>query len=382
MKENEVEFSQAAADKVTRARANLITGNPFFGTLALRLKMIQTMTVKCASTNGADFKYNPKVFEKCTAKEIETIIAQGVMHVGMLHHTRRGAREKGRWNAAADFSVNGILQSARFMMPPGTFVEPKYNGKASEEIYTMLPPDPPGGKGKGYSPDGDGTCEIEDSPAMASESQTKEEEAMWKVNVAEAAHAAKERGLLPAELQRLVDQLMTPVLPWKHILRRFMTEKTNDDFSWKRPNRRLIHLGTYLPSRISEGTGEIVVVIDTSGSIGPKELNEFGSEIAGIVAEVRPRKTHVIYCDAAVAHVDVFAPDDVLEFKAHGGGGTDFRPPFEYVEKNAIDPKCLVYLTDGYGQFPARPPEYPTLWAINNNDVVPPFGEHFILTVA
>lgn len=374
-----MEHNQQAAEKVTRARANLITGNPFFGTLALRLKMIQTDHIKGAATDGASFWYNPESFTKLTSKEVETIIGQGVMHIAMLHHTRRNSREKGRWNAATDYSVNGILQSARFMMPPGTFIEPKFNGKASEEIYTLLPPDGP--KGQGWGEDGDGMCEIMDSPANASESQTKEEEAKWKIAVAEAALAAKERGLLPAELQRLVDQIMTPVLPWKQILRRFMTEKTNDDFSWKRPNRRLISSGLYLPSRISEGTGEIVVVIDTSGSIGAKELNEFGSEIASIVAEVRPRKTHVIYCDAAVAHVDVFSPDDVLEFAAHGGGGTDFRPPFSYVDKENIEPKCLIYLTDGYGSFPERPPEYPTLWAINNHEVIPPFGEHFILEV-
>jgi len=171
---------------------------------------------------------------------------------------------------------------------------------------------------------------------------------------------------------------MEPKIDWRAILRRFMTEKAQDDFSWTRGNRRFVAQGLYLPSRISEGTGEIAVAIDTSGSIGQKELDAFGSEVQGIIKDARPSKIYVIYCDAEINHVDVFTPDDEVKFKLHGGGGTDFHPPFRWLEENQIVPKCFVYLTDGYGPFPEEP-GYPAMWAINNNQVTPPWGEHFVM---
>ena len=119
--------------------------------------------------------------------------------------------------------------------------------------------------------------------------------------------------------------------------------------------------------------GEIVVAIDTSGSIDQPTLNAFGAEIKAIVGNARPKKTTVIYCDAAVNHVDTFEPNDELHFDMHGGGGTNFCPPFEYVAENGLKPVCFVYLTDGYGPFPSAP-EFPTLWCCTT-EVVAPFGE-------
>jgi predicted metal-dependent peptidase len=66
--------------------------------------------------------------------------------------------------------------------------------------------------------------------------------------------------------------------------------------------------------------------------------------------------------------------------KPKGGGGTSFIPPFEYLEKNGIDPKCVIYLTDGYGTFPSESDvKVPTMWLMTT-DVEPPFGECVRLT--
>ena len=83
----------------------------------------------------------------------------------------------------------------------------------------------------------------------------------------------------------------------------------------------------------------------------------------------------MIYCDAAVNRVDEFGPDDELKLEMVGGGGTDFRPPFAYVEEHDVEPQCLVYLTDMYGAFPEQSPEYPTMWATFTENIEAPFGE-------
>ena len=377
-----------ASQKMVKARANLVMGHPFFGTLALRLKIVEDLSIETASCDGTSIRYNPKFVNKLPLSKVQGMIAHEVMHPAFLHHTRRGSRDKNKWNQACDYSINTILHNAGFDLPKGGCLNPAYNGMTAEHIYTLIPDDPKDdngqGQGQGNDPGGDGG--VDDSPnsqnSGGSQSQQNHEEAEWKVAVAQAAHVAKQTGHLPGDIERMMEELFEPVLPWRNILHRFMTEKCNDDFSWKRGNRRFIAQGLYLPSRLSDDAmGEIVVVIDTSGSIGQEELTEFGSEIKGIVDEARPSKVRVIYCDSRIAHIDEFGPDDDLQFAAHGGGGTDFRPPFAWLEENQIVPRALVYLTDGRGPFPEQEPDFPTLWCINNRDVTPPHGEHLILEV-
>lgn len=381
-----------AAQKMIKARANLVMGNPFFGTLALRLKMVEDASVKLSSTDGITLRYNPQAVADLPLSKVQGMLAHTVMHPAMMHHTRRGSRDIEKWNKACDYSINTILSNAGFDLPEGKYVNPAYSGMTAEHIYTIIPDEPKddkgGGGGGGDNPNNDpgGDGGVEDSPNSTngggSQSQQNHEEAEWKQALAQAAHVAKQAGNLPGDLERMMNELMEPILPWKNILKRFMTEKCNDDFSWKRGNRRFIAQGLYLPSRVSEDAmGVMVVAIDTSGSIGEKELTEFGSEIADIHKEVRPKELIVIYCDSDVNHVDRFGPEDELQFKLHGGGGTDFRPPFHWLEEQQILPRAFAYLTDGYGPFPEREPDFPTIWAINNHDVAPPFGEHLVLEV-
>lgn len=375
-----------ASQKMIKARANLVMGHPFFGTLALRLKLVEDPSIETASCDGTSIHYNPKYVDKLPLSKVQGMLAHEVMHPAFLHHTRRGSRDKRKWNQACDYSINTILINAGFDLPEGTYVNPAYNGMTAEHIYTLLPDDPNDNNGGGQNNDPGGDGGVDDSPNSqnkgGSQSQQNHEEAEWKVAVAQAAHVAKQTGHLPSDIERMMEELFEPVLPWRSILRRFMTERCNDDFSWKRGNRRFIAQGLYLPSRLSDDAmGEIVICIDTSGSVSQKELTEFGSEIKGIVDEVRPSKLRVIYCDSGIAHIDEFGPDDDLQFAAHGGGGTDFRPPFKWLEENQIVPRALVYLTDGYGPFPEQEPNFPTLWCINNHDVTPPHGEHLILEV-
>ena len=363
------------AQKITKARANLVMAHPFFGALALRLKMSEDPSIKTAGCNGKIIRYNPKFVEKLSLSKIQGLIAHEIMHVAFLHHTRRGSRDKKKWNLACDYAINSILQNAGFDLPKGACINPAYNNMSAEQIYELLPDIPDNDNDNDNDPGGDGA--VEDSPNDANQ-----EEAEWKVAVAQAIYTAKQIGALPAGLEKMVEEIFEPVLPWRSILRRFMTEKCNDDFSWKRGNRRFIAQGLYLPSRLSDDAmGEIVVVIDTSGSVSNKELAEFGNEIKSIISEIRPGKTIVMYCDAAVAHVDEFSPDDDVRFTPHGGGGTDFRPPFRWLEERQIVPRALVYLTDGYGPFPEEEPNFPVMWVINNHTVTPPHGEHLVLEV-
>jgi predicted metal-dependent peptidase len=359
----------SSARKITEARARLILSHSFFGTLALRLKMTEDRTIPTACTNGAEIRYNPAFINELPSNQIKGLVAHEVMHCVLLHHIRRGSRDPQKWNYACDFAINLICAEASLELPPGALIDRKYNGMSSEEIYSKLPELPPNQQ---YST---GFGEVTDAPGEEnSNAGSSFSETEWKIAVTQAAQIAKQAGKLPARLEGFVDELLSPQIPWRDVLRRFITERSKDDYSWTRPNRRHIASGIYLPTAWSESMGPIVVGVDTSGSIGQKELDTFSAEINVIIQDVRPSKTYVVYCDAAVNRVDEFEPNEEVVLKPYGGGGTDFRPVFDYIDKHDIEPKCLVYLTDMYGTFPNDEPGYPVMWAATT-DVKAPFGE-------
>ncbi len=100
---------------------------------------------------------------------------------------------------------------------------------------------------------------------------------------------------------------------------------------------------------------DVLVVLDTSGSIRQDEMREFVTEIGAIKGQVRARIT-LHACDAALSSAGpwVFEPWEEFELPAdiRGGGGTRFTPVFEWIERENLNPDLLVYFTDAEGEFP------------------------------
>ena len=179
---------------------------------------------------------------------------------------------------------------------------------------------------------------------------------------------------MPAGIERPLEQSRQSAHDWWTILHDFIAATSPSDYRWAPPNRRFVSSGLYLPSVQRSGVGDIVIVVDTSGSIGAKELEQFAGEINAIASEAQPESIRVIYCDAVVQAVEQFGPSEPIKLSPKGGGGTDFVPPFRWVEANGIEPKCLIYLTDlCCNSFPPAP-DYPVLWVTDSRKRAP-FGE-------
>ncbi len=125
---------------------------------------------------------------------------------------------------------------------------------------------------------------------------------------------------------------------------------------------------------MKSGVGEIVIAVDTSGSIGSEELQQFAGEITAICDEAKPEAIHVVYCDAAVQGVQRFEPSEPIQLEPKGGGGTDFCPVFDWVRTQEITPVCLIYLTDLCCSSYPQVPDYPVLWVTDSRRIAP-FGE-------
>jgi len=173
-------------------------------------------------------------------------------------------------------------------------------------------------------------------------------------------------------------ELLKPQVDWREVLRDFITSTcAGSDYStWRKPNRRYIGAGIYMPSGISEKVGELVVAIDTSGSIGQRELSVFLSEVKGICDTVHPEAIRLLYWDTEVCADERYEGDEVEDLvqstKPQGGGGTDVRCVTEYIAQKQVKAQACIVLTDGYlyggwGQW-----NMPVLWTIMDNDNAKP----------
>lgn len=416
-------------ERIAKARTLLLLDQPFFGTLSMQMEQVIDPTTETAATNGRAVKWNPDFVAGLSDKEVQGVLAHEVLHVANGHVWRRGGRDHSEWNEATDFAINHIVLGAGLTLPSCALNDPAYAGQAAEEIYSRRhqskPPSssapgqgdqakqanqteqqreenaaagstPPSvrpgqenpaerkedGKngttagrpdpGQPSKQDPGGCGAVEDAPADEDLGQMA---ADWKVAISQAAMAARAQGNLPAGLERLVDELLNPKVAWEVLLRDFVERSAHNDYAWQRPNRRYLSQGIILPSLVSEELPAVVVAIDTSGSIGKETLDQFAAEVSAVLGAYETT-IHLVYCDAQVHGAEVLTRADLpLKLRPQGGGGTDFRPVFNWVRQQGIEPAACIYLTDTYGTFPDKDPGYPVLWISTTKGRKAPFGD-------
>ena len=176
--------------------------------------------------------------------------------------------------------------------------------------------------------------------------------------------------------------LLEPQVDWREVLRDFITSTcAGSDYStWRKPNRRYIGAGMYMPSGISEQIGEIVVAIDTSGSIGGPQLSAFLSEVGSIAETVHPEAIRLLYWDTRVCGDETYKGEEVANLtkstKPKGGGGTTVECVPAYLQDQQIKAQCVIVLTDGYLGGSWGEWHHPLLWVIlDNKSAVPDVGK-------
>ena len=367
-----------APKKIAAARTRLILDKPFLGALALRLPLEEAEGDWCRSTwsNGTSLYYSRGYIDLLDVEQTQFAVSREALHCALLHFHRRGNRNKERWESACDYAVNALLFEDGLKAPPDTLYAPEYRGLTADEIYPLLPEnDEPRASSLGENQQGSDALQQQQQAAQSlSPSERELLAARWHQRLAAAAQQAQQVGKLSADLARLVETYLQPKLPWRSLLTQHLNHSARNDYSYTRPSTRRGDPAVF-PGLRSEEI-ELVVVVDTSGSIRESEITEFFAEIDAIKGQVRARIT-LLCCDAEIADTSpvFFEPWDEfkLEQKIEGGGGTDFRPVFDWVDRQDLPPDSLVYFTDAQGKFPAHAPSYPTLWLVKGKAEVP-FG--------
>ncbi len=194
----------------------------------------------------------------------------------------------------------------------------------------------------------------------------------WQQRTASAAQQAIQAGKMGGMMKRLIDVMIQPSLPWRMLLARYTSMLARDDYNYSRPSSRRGDPAIF-PSLRSAHL-DMVVVVDVSGSVSDREVGEFLAEIDALKSQLRASVT-LLACDTALAegcpwHFEAW---EELKLPVHiqGGGGTSFRPPFEWLDRADRQPDVLIYFTDARGTFPAVEPHYPVLWLVKGSSPVP-----------
>ncbi len=365
-------MNKEARTALIRARTLLYITQPFYGILALRLALEEDKSIPTLCISHTTIYYNPDFYLSLSESLQMSAVAHEVQHCLLDHINRCGPRLPKKWNAAGDYVINANLKDDGFEIGKDWLFNPAFAGMSADHIYTLLPDGT--GPGGDQGPGKGGGWGALDDMKPGDPDVVEAEATEWKIAVIQAANEAKKQGKLPGSMVSIVEELKGNKVDWRERLRRFAMLHAKTDFSWARPQRRMVPFGYYLPSLYSQAMGLLVNAIDTSGSVDDYELQMFGSEINAMKLMAKPQQLINIYCDSRIAKIDEYDEYQTPVFSMPGRGGTDFRPPFQHIEKHGLKPACFIYLTDGEGPFPETPPPYPVMWVMTTG-VVAPFGE-------
>lgn len=387
-----------AEEALSKAKVRLMLKKDcaFFATLILQTPVywLTADEVPTAATDGKNLFFNPEFFLDLAPEERIFLVLHEVMHNVYNHGIRLGFRDHKTWNEAGDYVINDELIQRGFKMPAKGLHNVDYRDMSADEVYEDLiskkdkgqqnPPTP--WPDLQLPPDGDnqdpnnsqgnqpqtGLGGVEQPSAQEVEDHNKN--LLTQAVQASQMHGDK-AGTIPGSLERLLDKMLKPKLPWTKILARFLFSLNKDDYSWRKPNRRYISQGIILPSLYSEGVGRIDFAIDTSGSVSEDDFNRFISEIGYVFKQYKPEEVGVMQFDHILQSNDkVCNVQDFMKLKFKGGGGTQIEPVLEEFSKNKA--KALIILTDGHLYHGAElDPNKPVVWCVYNNPrFIPNFG--------
>ncbi|WP_456393537.1 vWA domain-containing protein [Nitratifractor sp.] len=383
----------ASQQKLQKARARLMMEAPYFGEIASGLRLAADEDLPTFRSEREALRYNPSWLAECSVAQIETVLAAAAMH-RVLGHEERGVRRHDRlWQLATDYAVNAMLRANGFDLPELMRYDPRFQGMYAEEIYAELrqsmtiqesqeegseaPPPPQredehGREDRRHTQKGSGKSP---SPEVSEMQEAAEE--LERARLERIFEKMRRREELPEGLERLVPRYFARRIDWREELRRYLGGLYKSAYRFSPPSLKHLYRGYALPSLHSEAL-EIVIAVDSSGSVDEEMLGDFFAEVESLMEQFDDYRIELLVADMKVRSHRSYGPGEILERKIEGGGATDFRPVFEWIERELLRPTLLLYFTDAAGSFPAEAPPYEVIWVLSREAEVP-FGERIVL---
>lgn len=402
--------------RLFRAHHKLMTSHEFIalsGVMMTGSRFIRTkedpgpFPVPTAATDGFHVYYGHDFCMGLDEKELNFIVLHEnyhkmYKHLSVWNHLFKIDPEvAGR---ACDYVINAGIKKADpnerwAKMPSGGCYDPRFDGMDSGQVFRILYGEKKsgknksgenkngenkskGGSGKGEGDSGGSGGESFDEhlwqqAAQAGldpkEAERREAAIDHAIRQGQSAHAAVV-GRGAGRSNRELQAALLPPVDWRKATMDFVVEVMagRDISTWARPSRRSVATGIYMPSTYSEAIGEVLVGIDTSGSVSSSLLGAFINHMKVMANTVNPAKLHMTYWDEEVEAYQCFEQGQYSDLdklaRPMGGGGTSPSSVTRWMKQNPlVKPVCAIMLTDGYvndwgGNWPC-----PVLWVIAGN---------------
>jgi len=351
-----------------------------------------------ACTNGRDEWYGREFVERLTDAELRFVVLHENYHKLYKHlktweHLWRICPPT--TNQATDYTINVKIADDNTdgfaVMPGGGLLDVRFRNMGTPQVFDIIrqeqEDEPEGGDGEGESGEGELGGESGNAPGGNNSPQgfddhdwkgaqelTDGEQRELDRDIDEAIRqGALVAGKLGTGGDRDLKDLLKPQIDWREIMRDFITTHcAGSDFStWRKPNRRFVGAGYYMPSGISERVEELVIAGDMSGSIGDREVSVILTETKSICDTVHPEAVRLLYWDTKVCADEKYEGPEidniVTSTRPAGRGGTDVSCVPQHMADNNISPQAVIIITDGdlyggWGQW-----NCPVLWVIIDN---------------
>ena len=145
---------------------------------------------------------------------------------------------------------------------------------------------------------------------------------------------------------------------WIDALRDFWQQaaKGDEDTTYRKFNSRMLSIGEYYPTTLSESAGNYVIAVDSSAST-EMFLRKFLEHVQTIAVETQPESVTLLYWDDCVQSSETYTPTTYGTLAAStrpvGFGGTTVSCVPEYLKEFpagreiAAKMDCVIVLTDG-----------------------------------
>jgi predicted metal-dependent peptidase len=344
-----------------------------------------------ACTDGRNTYYGRKFVDKLKDSDLKGLILHENLHKAFRHTTvwkHLYKQNPQLANMACDYVINLMIHDSdpsgsNVSLPEGGCLDEKYRGMDAGEVFRSLKQESEQqGKSNGK---GDGSGEGEQAGGQGFdehdwESADEMSEDEKQTLAREVDQALRQGALLAGKLNgnvpREITEAMEAKVNWKEVLADFVNAICNDkdNSTWRRPSRRWVDQGVYMPSAIGEAVGRIVVAIDMSGSIGQAEVGQFLGELLSVCNHVQPEGIDLMYWDTEICAHEKYDRGDyeaiMSSTKPAGGGGTSAKCIPKYIEQHKLNPECVIVLTDGYidgwGTW-----KHPVFWGMTTHMVAP-----------
>jgi predicted metal-dependent peptidase len=364
-----------------------LDGAAFIQHIIFSLRMRWEKSIPTLGVDGVTIFINAEFFLSLSNRLRVSALAHEAWHVAFNHITRRGNRDPKLWNFAGDYVINLMLKDAGFEIGKDWLLDEKYRGMTTDEVYEVLKKEQEEGK---PMPQSNGLGMDVQTPADSSPNPNscKKQEQQIKEQIdnilQKAMHKAekegkKDVGNVPGYLQRYIEQLRNPKIPWNQLVMQYCLSMRKEDYSYKRPNKRYMGTNFIMPTLYSQGLGDVNFYCDASGSVTDKEFDIFISEGHHLKAAMNPDNLNIITFDTRLRDFHTFGRyEPITHMDFTGKGGTMISPVIDHMEETK--PELAIIFTDGEFYAPDRHYNGNVLWLIYENpDFTAPFGRviHF-----